>query len=87
MKLACLAVFLLGLASLEAAAQQGAPISKTRPSPGFGGANTQQLPPTKKSPDGLCHAPGTPNYAQIKDFFPFVTLEDCVKSGGRLPKR
>ena len=48
-------------------------------------AASQQQPPTKKTSDGVCHAPGTNAYAKIKDFIPFVALKDCLKSGGRLP--
>jgi hypothetical protein len=51
------------------------------------GAATQQQPPTKKTKDGVCYAPGTRQYARIKDFIPFVGLTDCLKSGGRLPRR
>jgi len=41
----------------------------------------------KKSKTGICHAPGTTYYAQTKSFTPFKTLDECLKSGGRLPKR
>jgi hypothetical protein len=43
-------------------------------------------PPTKKLPSGECVAPGHTTYAQIRNFVPFVSLEDCLKSGGRQPK-
>ena len=43
--------------------------------------------PVKKSTTGICHAPGTTYYAQTKNFTPYKTLDDCLKSGGRLPKR
>ena len=43
--------------------------------------------PVKKSKTGICHAPGTTYYEQTKGFTPFATLDDCLKSGGRLPKR
>jgi endonuclease YncB( thermonuclease family) len=41
----------------------------------------------KKSSTGICHAPGTTYYAKTKYFTPYKTLQDCLKSGGRLPKR
>ena len=43
--------------------------------------------PVKKSKTGICHAPGTTYYSQTKSFTPYKTLEECLKSGGRLPKR
>lgn len=43
--------------------------------------------PVKKSSTSICHAPGTKYYEQTKKFTPFKTLDDCLKSGGRLPKR
>jgi len=43
-------------------------------------------PPTKKLPNGECVAPAHATYAQIRNFVPFVSLEDCLKSGGRQPK-
>lgn len=43
--------------------------------------------PVKKSKTGICHAPGTTYYARTKNFTPFKTLDECLKSGGRLPKR
>jgi hypothetical protein len=41
----------------------------------------------KKSKTGICHAPGTTYYSRTKNFTPFKTLDQCLKSGGRLPKR
>ena len=43
--------------------------------------------PVKKSKTGICHAPGSTYYNQTKNFTPFKTLEECLKSGGRLPKK
>jgi len=43
--------------------------------------------PVKKSKTGICHAPGSTYYARTKNFTPFMTLDECLKSGGRLPKR
>ena len=44
-------------------------------------------PPVKKSKTGICHAQGSKYYSQTKKFTPFKTLDECLKSGGRLPKR
>ncbi len=43
--------------------------------------------PVKLSNSGICHAPGTTYYAQTKNFTPFKTLDECLKSGGRMPKK
>lgn len=43
--------------------------------------------PVKKSTSSICHAPGTTYYAKTKNFTPYNTIDDCLNSGGRLPKR
>jgi hypothetical protein len=43
--------------------------------------------PVKKSSSSICHAPGTTYYSQTKKFTPYKTIEECLKSGGRLPKK
>lgn len=43
--------------------------------------------PVKKSTSSICHAPGTTYYAKTKNFIPYNTVDDCLNSGGRLPKR
>jgi hypothetical protein len=40
----------------------------------------------KKSNSGICHDEGSRYYQQTKHFTPYQTLEDCLNSGGRLPK-
>jgi len=65
---------------------QGVP---SLPIPGTGTLNPTQgapPPPTKKLPNGECVAPGGPNYSSIRNFVPFVSLADCLKSGGRPAK-
>ena len=44
-------------------------------------------PLVKKSKTGICHKAGTRYYDQTKYFEKFLSIEDCIKSGGRLPKR
>ncbi len=44
-------------------------------------------PPVKKSSTSICHAKGSTYYAKTKRFTPYDTMEACLKSGGRLPKR
>ena len=46
-----------------------------------------QSEPVKKSNSGICHTPGSSYYNQTKNFTPYKTLDECLKSGGRLPKR
>lgn len=40
----------------------------------------------KKSKLDICHAQGTQYYSRTKNFTPYDTLEQCLASGGRLPK-
>jgi micrococcal nuclease len=41
----------------------------------------------KKSKTGICHAPGTTYYNKTLNFTPYSSIDECLKSGGRLPKR
>ena len=41
----------------------------------------------KKSKSGICHVPGSHYYVQTKHYVPFKTLDDCLKSGGKLPRK
>jgi hypothetical protein len=43
--------------------------------------------PVKLSKSGICHAPGSTYYEQTKNFTPYKTLDECLKAGGRLPKK
>ena len=42
-------------------------------------------PSVKKSDSGICHEKGSPSYGNTKKFTPFATVDECVKSGGKLP--
>jgi hypothetical protein len=44
-------------------------------------------PLVKKSKSGICHDQSSRWYNRTKDFTTYDSLEDCVNSGGRLPKR
>ena len=70
-----LRIFLIGVLALGGSVSGSVAIAQTPPAP------------VKKSTTGICHAPGTTYYDQTKNFTPFKTLEECLKSGGRLPKR
>jgi hypothetical protein len=41
----------------------------------------------KKSKNGICHDTSSWSYKRTKRFIAFESLEDCLDSGGRLPKR
>jgi micrococcal nuclease len=41
----------------------------------------------KKSTTGICHAPGTTYYNKTINFTPYNSIDECLKSGGRLPKK
>jgi len=43
--------------------------------------------PVKMSKSGICHAPNSTYYTQTKNFTPYKTLDDCLKAGGRIPKK
>ena len=45
-----------------------------------------QNPNVKKSYSGICHEKGSQYYKQTKKFESFSSIEDCLKSGGRLPR-
>ncbi len=41
----------------------------------------------KKSRSGICHCPGGAYYGRTRNFMPFRSIEECLASGGRHPKR
>ena len=41
----------------------------------------------KMSNSGICHAPNTTYYEQTKNFTPYKSLDDCLKAGGKMPKK
>ena len=43
--------------------------------------------PVKKSKSGICHCPGGQYYARTSKFTAFDSIEACLASGGRHPKR
>ena len=45
-----------------------------------------QNPNVKKSTSGICHEIGSQYYKQTKKYESFNTIEDCLNSGGRLPR-
>lgn len=50
-------------------------------------SNDVMNPAVKKSSTSICHAKGTTYYDKTKTFTAYNTIEECLASGGRLPKR
>ena len=48
-------------------------------------ADPPKDPTVKKSDAGICHDASSSSYGNTKKFTPFNSLEECVKSGGKLP--
>ena len=44
-------------------------------------------PAVKKSSTGICHQKGTDYYENTKSFTAYNSIDDCLNSGGRLPKK
>ncbi len=59
---------------------------KVTPTPKAQPAISTSSPAVKKSVNNLCHAKGTRYYNQTKTFTSYVTIKDCLASGGKLPK-
>ena len=49
------------------------------------GENTKKI--IKMSKSGICHAPWSKYYNRTKNYTPFDNLKDCIKAGGRVPRR
>jgi len=50
------------------------------------GKATDAAPAVKKSNNDICHDESSPGYKATKNFKPFATMDECIKSGGRAPK-
>lgn len=48
---------------------------------------TEEWPNVKKSSTGICHAKGSTYYIKTKNYTAYDNIDDCLDSGGRLPKR
>jgi hypothetical protein len=49
-------------------------------------ASSAAAPIVKKSDSGICHDSKSPSFERTKKFTEFKSLDECVKSGGKLPK-
>ena len=54
---------------------------------GTGAVVSEALAVTKKSSSGICHCPGGRYYDRTKRFTAYESIEECLASGGRHPKR
>ena len=50
-------------------------------------AFAQSDPPVKMSATGICHEQGSTYYNQTKKFTAYKTVDECLKAGGRMPKK
>ncbi len=50
-------------------------------------AQSKSNPPVKKSKSEICHAKGSTYYSRTKTFKPYSSMNACLKSGGRRPKK
>lgn len=50
-------------------------------------AASEKEPQVKNSKSGICHPKGSSYYKRTKTFTPYKSMEACLKSGGRKPKR
>lgn len=69
-----------GYASLDECVKSGG-----RPVAGQAAAPAEPI--VKKSDAGICHDKNSSSYERTKKFTEFKTLDECVKSGGTLPKK
>ena len=67
-------------ASVEECVKSGGKLPAGQP------AAAAAAPIVKKSDSGICHDSKSPSYERTKKFTEFKTLDECVKSGGKLPK-
>lgn len=66
-----------------------APAAKAAPAatPAASAAKTEVEPEVKKSNTGICHDKTSAAFKQTKNFTAFKTMDECIKSGGRAPKK
>jgi len=53
----------------------------------FSGCSLSGDPAVKKSTTGICHQKGTNFYNNTKNFTAYDSIDECLNSGGRLPKK
>lgn len=68
-------------ASMDECVKSGGKLPAGQPA-----AAAPAAPIVKKSDSGICHDAKSPSYERTKKFTEFKTLDECLKSGGKLPK-
>lgn len=53
----------------------------------FSGCSMSGGPAVKKSITGICHEKGTNFYNNTKNFTSYNSIQECLDSGARLPKK
>ena len=80
--------FFAGLFVAMLALNMGASAAEPQPKAAVAAPKADaSAPAVKKSNTGICHAAGTSYYGRTQNFTPFATMDECIKSGGRLPKK
>ena len=83
-------------APAKAASTAAAPAkaASATPTPAAAAATTKPAsgtpaaePEVKKSSSGVCHDKTSKSYKSTKNFAGYKTLDECLKSGGRAPKK
>jgi hypothetical protein len=69
-----------GFASMDECVKSGG-----RPAAGQPTAAAEPI--IKKSDSGICHDKNSASYERTKKFTEFKTVDECLKSGGTLPKK
>lgn len=82
-KLAALVVLLVALSGCSADALT----STTSYRETTGVRESASSPQVKKSSSSICHERGSTYYDRTSNFRPYTSIEDCLASGGRLPKK
>lgn len=57
-----------------------------KPPAGQPAAAAPASPVVKKSDSGICHDAKSPSFERTKKFTEYKTIDECLKSGGKLPK-
>lgn len=50
-------------------------------------ADDSSEPNIKKSKNNICHDKSSRSYKRTKTYTPYDTIQECLASGGRLPKK
>jgi hypothetical protein len=70
----------------SAAAPAAKPATAAAAAPAPAAKTAAAEPAVKKSNNDICHDKTSSGFASTKNFKPFATMEECIKSGGRAPK-